>query len=90
MLEATKSKSKAVEENALFNNLIIFVWHPIKAGLAGFAIFFTVLIVAKYLVYSFGVQPVFEINIDDVYICLIGFGFYFLIKFLGNFNPQKK
>ncbi len=89
MLEATKSKPKTAQGGAVVEKINAFVWRPVKSGLAGFAIFFTTLLVAKYLAYLLGAQTIFEVDINDVYLCLIGFGLYFLIRILENFKDKK-
>ncbi len=88
MLEATKSKIKTAQNSVFITKLNIYLVSPLKAGLSGFAIFFTVLLLTKLIVFLVGSQPIFETDINDVYFSLIGFGLYFLIRLLENSNKK--
>jgi len=66
-----------------------FVALPLLSGLYGFAIFFTTLIIAKWLGCLVGSMPEFLIDVVDAEMSILGFFFLFLIRFLKNFTPDK-
>lgn len=67
-----------------------YVALPLLSGLYGFAIFFTTLIIAKWLGYLVGSIPQFKIDVMDAEMSILGFFFLFLIRFLKNFTPDEK
>jgi|GEM_PF-2215845 len=70
-----------------FKNLI---FRPLIYGMLGFVGFFIVLTGAKFLGYVLGSLNTFEIDLEDFYLCIVGFFLSFLIKFLENFQENKK
>jgi hypothetical protein len=89
MLEAISKKSvvkKGSKTPFIVNRFII---SPLKAGFSGFAIFFTVLIFTKLVAYGFGIYPSFEMDINDVWLSLIGFLLLFLIRLLENLSNKN-
>ena len=76
---ATGNKKK----NSPIKNFII---KPLFAGLYGYAIFFTVIIVCKATGCYVGTVNQFMIDSDDLLLALIGFVLMFMIRFMGNFS----
>ncbi len=89
MLEAIKGKTKVSESktNIMFY-ISEYVIAPVKSGLAGFAAFFSILILTKALGHLLGTQPTFEIVLDDVFLSSIGFILVFLIRLLENIKEK--
>ncbi len=88
MLEAIgkeKIKVRKKVPNQVFSK---YVFSPLKGGIGGFAIFFSILIFTKLLAYFIGVQNIFNIDFSDVLLSTIGFVLVFLIKFLENFQKR--
>ncbi|MFH1195174.1 MAG: hypothetical protein V1720_05650 [bacterium] len=79
------AETGSISLKQIFRNFILL---PIKSGLFGFLTFISILIATKYFSYLVGVDANFTIEIDDVYLSLIGFVLLFLIRFLENFKPQ--
>jgi len=67
-------------------NWTALIVKPIQGGLFGFATFFIVVIFTKLLSSAINPDSVFVVEIDDVYLSLIGFVLSFLIKLLENFR----
>lgn len=61
----------------------------IKNGIAGFVIFFSILLFTKLLGSMIGAQYKFNLAVEDILLSVIGFVLLFLIKFLENFKPKK-
>jgi len=59
-----------------------------QSGLFGFALFFTILIISKYLSSLVGNIETFTVNISDVFLSLIGFVLTFLIALLQSFSKK--
>ncbi len=70
-----------------FKSLLInYVLIPFRSGIFGLISFLAVLIAAKYLGFLFGSVDIFKLELEDLYLSLIGFGLVFLIKFLENYG----
>ncbi len=70
--------------------LSLYVFQPCKAGLYGFAAFFTVLIFTRGATVLFGFVKNYNIDVDDVTFSLLGFVLVFLIKVLENIKERNK
>ena len=66
-----------------------YLLNPLKSGLFGFAIFFTILLVVKLFSYAIGTYNFFVIEITDIELSLIGFVLLFLIRELENFKEKE-
>ncbi len=89
MLEAVSKKQVAKKEKALNELISKFVFSPLKAGIGGFAAFFTILILTKLFAYLMGIQNIFEVDVYDLLLSTIGFILSFLIRFLENFKEKN-
>jgi hypothetical protein len=65
-----------------------YLLNPLKSGLFGFAIFFTILLAVKLFSYTIGTYSFFAIEITDIELSSIGFVLLFLIKELENFKED--
>ncbi|MFA6597512.1 MAG: hypothetical protein WCS69_07305, partial [Ignavibacteriaceae bacterium] len=57
-----------------------YIFYPVRAGLFGFSLFFTTIVISKYLGYVVKSSPEFSIDINDVVLSLLGFFLLGLIK----------
>ena len=72
-----------------------FLVKPFISGMVGFSSFFSLIIAVKLLMTFFAEYSIFVIEVEDVYLSLIGFILMFLIKLLSAFRgnellPNKK
>ncbi|MCK9210874.1 MAG: hypothetical protein M0P61_08580 [Ignavibacteriaceae bacterium] len=72
--------------------LLAYIFYPIRAGLFGFALFFTTIFISKYIGYFVNNTEEFYVDMNDVILSLLGFVLLCLIKFLENLKTasQKK
>jgi len=68
--------------------LLKYIFYPVWAGLFGFSLFFTTIILSKYLGYLVKNSPEFSMDINDVVLSLLGFFLLWLIKLLENIKPE--
>lgn len=66
-----------------------FIVKPFAAGLYGFASFFLIIIISKYLGTVIGSVASFKVDISDVQLSFLGFFFVFLINVLKNVQETK-
>ena len=66
-----------------------FIWAPIRAGIFGFAMFFTILLAVKLFSYAIGTYSFFAIELTDLGLSSIGFVLLFLIRELENFKDKE-
>ncbi|MCF6269597.1 MAG: hypothetical protein L3J41_07795 [Melioribacteraceae bacterium] len=66
-----------------------YIWAPLKSGLFGFAIFFTILLAVKLFSYAIGTYNYFAIELTDLQLSSIGFVLLFLIRELENFKEKE-
>ncbi len=79
-----------VEENSTSPNFAKdYIWAPIKAGLFGFAMFFTILLAVKLFSYIIGTYNFFSVELTDLSLSSIGFILLFLIRELENFKEKE-
>ena len=74
-----------IESKSQFLSIIKkYVLLPIKAGLYGFTLVFSVLLLLKLLSHLFGISEVLNLDLMDVILSSVGFFFMFLIYILKN------
>lgn len=66
-----------------------FVFQPVLHGVAGFFLFFSILLLIKLLAYWFGTQSSFSIGTEDVVLSFVGFILLGLIRMLDNFKSKE-
>jgi hypothetical protein len=88
MLEAISKKAETRKIKFPTEVFFKFALIPLKAGIGGFALFFSVLLFTKFFAYLIGTQNLFEIDVEDLLLSTIGFILAFLIRFLENFKEK--
>lgn len=84
-----KSIEKKEESRKIRHKIFNFFFYPVKYGIAGFSLLFSVLIILKLLFYIPGYNNFFEVSIKDVKLSLIGFGVVSFVKFIENFRKTR-
>jgi len=93
MEEISSVQGKVHQESFInFKNpiLLSYLFYPIRAGLFGFALFFTTIFISKYIGYVVKSANEFYIDMNDVILSLLGFVLLWLLKFLENFNQRAQ
>lgn len=67
-----------------------FLFHPLLLGLQGFSLFFIILIMLKFLDFLFSTIDDFTVEIEDLFICGIGFLLRFIIGYMEYFSAKAK
>ena len=89
MLEAITGKGEIAKRKKPFaSGFVKYFLLPFRGGLSGFAIFFSILIFTKLFAYVVGIHEIFEVDVEDVILSVIGFILMFLIRFLENFQKR--
>ena len=81
-----------IRKYSLTKYLQALLFKPISTGLVGFAGFFTVVLISKYLGVLVGTIKRWNVDISDVTLSLLGFFLMFLISFLTSlqkFHPGE-
>lgn len=78
------------KQNQIIVKLRHFLLEPVSAGLFGFALFFSILLITKLAATFIGTFPSFQVDFGDVTLSLIGFLLMFLIKLLENINSKMR
>jgi hypothetical protein len=63
-----------------------YLFLPIRAGLYGFTLVFSVILILKLLSFLFGINEAFNLDLMDVMLSSVGFFLMFLIYVLKNFH----
>ena len=71
------------------NSIPKIIAQSIIHGILGFMGFLAVLFVTKYIGYLIGSLNSFHIELEDLFLCSIGFIFSFLIKILSSFQDEE-
>ena len=66
-----------------------YIWAPIRSGLYGFAMFFSILLAEKLFSYIIGTYNIFAVELTDLSLSSIGFVLLFLIRELENFKEEE-
>jgi hypothetical protein len=64
--------------------------NPVKYGFSGFTIFFLVIIATKFLGTIFGSITKFSLDLEDIFLSMIGFVMFFFIKILNSFKERGR
>jgi hypothetical protein len=88
---AVLKKSNLIQkENDLFQLITNYILDPVKFGLVGFSLAFTLLIIVKTFSYLLKYDLIFSVDVKDVNLSLFGFLIVFLVRFLQNFKVTRK
>jgi hypothetical protein len=66
--------------NSLYRLFLTYLLIPVKSGLFGFAIFFTVLLLVKTFLLLLSNRNMFMVSIEDVALSLIGFASFYMVR----------
>lgn len=78
--------SKKISLNLILIELLL---RPFVAGLFGFSLFFTTVLLCQIVGLFFGSEKSIFIEITDVYFSLLGLGLAFIIRLLSNVAKIK-
>jgi len=76
----TKVSIEKEKKVNLTDFLKIYILKPFTSGILGYLVFFTLLIISKYLGYLIGNRSSFQIDFTDLLLSLLGFAFIFVVK----------
>lgn len=80
-------RENIIENKSQFlSGLKKYIIFPIKAGLYGFTLVFTVILSVKLLSFLLGINEIFSLDLMDVMLSSVGFFFMFLIYILKYFH----
>ena len=83
-MENLKINREANLSHKIFN----LFFNPLIIGLYGFAIFFGVLLGTKAIALFLESKEAIVVEMDDIWLSLWGFGFYFIIKLIMNIKKR--
>lgn len=90
-MESTTRENKAKliqitkDDETLMDSVRTYLLNPLSAGLAGFSVLFSIILITKLIGYIIGSYEAFTIGVSDVVYSLIGFLLVTGEKFLGFF-----
>lgn len=85
-IPSTDNDGIVENKSQFFIGLKKYIIFPIKAGLYGFTLVFTVILLVKLLSFLLGINEIFNLDLMDVMLSSVGFFFMFLIYILKNFH----
>jgi len=86
---ATQKKSELVEEDIKqTSDTKTYLLDPLRNGVVGFAVFFSIILITTFAGYVLGFQESFNIGLDDVIYSLTGFVFAAGSKFMSFFSNE--
>jgi hypothetical protein len=77
------------KKSIFFIHLKKYLLFPIEAGLYGFYLVFTVVLLLKLVTYILGFHEAFQFDLIDFMLSLIGFFLMFLVDILKNLHHHK-
>ena len=87
---AILKKSDLIQKSPdIFQILVNYIFNPMKFGLVGFSLAFTLLIIVKTFSYLLKYNSVFTVGINDVSLSFFGFLIVFMVRFLQNFKVPR-
>ncbi len=91
MKGAVLKKSGLIQkENDFLQLFTNYIFDPVRFGLVGFSLAFTLLIIVKTFSYLLKYDLIFSVDINDVNLSLFGFLIVFMVRFLQNFKVKRK
>ncbi|MCW8850417.1 MAG: hypothetical protein OQJ81_10605 [Melioribacteraceae bacterium] len=84
----TQSYTEVIGNETLKANIKTYLLNPLSAGLAGFAALFSLMLMTKLFSYILGINPVFNLGLNDVIYSLVGFIFGAGAKFFEFFGKE--
>lgn len=80
--------SQTIGSETFKQNMKTYLLNPLSAGLAGFAVFFTLIFLTKIFSYMIGTNEVFDLSVKDVIYSLTGFVCAAGVKFFEFFGKE--
>ena len=80
--------TESIAKESFGSNLKTYLLNPLSAGLAGFAAFFTLILITKFFGYIIGTHETFSLGVSDVIYSLTGFVCATGAKFLEFFGKE--
>ena len=77
------------KESNFFSHLKKYLLFPIEAGLYGFYLVFTVVLLLKLITYILGFHEAFQFDLMDFMLSLVGFFLMFLVDLIKNLHYHK-
>ena len=84
----TQTYTEVIGNDTLKENIKTYLLNPLSAGLAGFAVIFSLMLMTKLFSYILGINPEFNLGLNDVIYSLVGFIFGAGVKFLEFFGKE--
>jgi hypothetical protein len=93
MESTTQNQQTRVYEESIISetfreNLKTYLLNPLSAGLVGFAVFFSLIMITKLFGYIIGTNETFNLALSDVIYSLTGFLFVTGAKFFEFFGKE--
>lgn len=93
MESTTQNQQTRVYEESIISetfkeNLKTYLLNPLSAGLVGFAVFFSLIMITKLFSYIIGTNETFNLALSDVIYSLTGFLFVTGAKFFEFFGKE--
>ena len=79
---------KIYRESNISHKIFSLFFNPLIIGLYGFAIFFGILLGTKVIKLFLESKEAIVVKMDDIWLSLWGFGFYFLLKLIVNIKKR--
>jgi hypothetical protein len=86
---ATQTYTEVIGNDTLKENIKTYLLTPLSAGLAGFAALFSLMLLTKLFSFLLGINPEFNIGLNDVIYSLVGFIFGAGAKFFEFFGKEE-
>ena len=83
------SQVKVLKNRRTFSIFNKYFFTPFRAGLFGYAAFFSILLLSKYFGYLIGNRHSFLIDQNDVLLSIIGFVFVFSFRLMEIYRGKE-
>lgn len=87
--QSTQAYTEVIGNDTLKQNIKTYLLNPLSAGLAGFALLFSLMLMTKLFSYILGINAVFNLGLNDVIYALVGFVFGAGAKFFEFFGKEE-
>jgi len=89
IISNTTTVSKTKNFTKFKTNFNKYFFQPMLSAIMGFLLFLTIIILVKFLSYSFGFQKALDFDVYDIYLSGLGFFLAYLIRFIDNVKPTN-
>ena len=86
--QSTEVYTSTIGRGNFYQDFKTYFLNPLSAGLVGFAVFFSLILLTKLFSYFLGINDTFGLNLNDVIYSLTGFVFAAGAKFLEFFGKE--